>query len=278
MDLTLHTGCMPHANLATQIEAAKGAGFDGIELSISKLERYLGSGLTVDDLVSSLGPLRVTMLDVLMPIERRDAQFRAALRQTCERMAAVAPALGCRWLQVVALDEFGTTDWRTIQRTLVTSLRELADAAAPHGVMLALEPVVFSPFHRLDQALEVVADVGVDRVGLVLDTWHLWTSQVAWDEVASVEPALIAAVHISDSGERTDRAWRDQDRWPLPGSGILPLREATAAILTSGYDGVWGVEIVSDIYAEWHPFRLATELFGRVRHLLGTGAGSASMP
>lgn len=272
MDFALHTGCMPHANLAAQVDAARWAGFDGIELSVSKLERYLGAGLTVEDLALTLGPLRVTMLNVLMSIERFDRGFRTALRAQCERMASAASALGCPAIQVVALDGFAAADSAAIQKSVVESLRELSELAAPHNVKLALEPVTFSPFNRLDRALEVVAEVGPDRVGLVLDTWHLWTSGTAWGDVAVVDPTLVSTVHLSDTARRASSAWQDEDRWPLPGEGILPLGEATTALRASGYDGTWAVELVSEEHAEWHPRRLATELLDRMRHLLEVDA------
>lgn len=268
MEIALHTASMMHTNVATDLRVAEDAGYDGVELWMPKVSRYLDSGFEAAELAGSLGRLRVTMLDVLLSIERTDPDFRRALRERCGRMSALAAQLGCPAVQVVALDEFDAADWAGMRRALVASLNELAEIAAPHGVRLALEPVSFSPFHALDHALEVVSEVGADRVGLVLDTWHLWTGGVPWEKVADLDDELVVCAHIGDSNPRAGVQWSDEDRTALPGDGIVPLAEGIDAIRSTGYDGVWSVELLSRRHWEWDPTVLAKELFESARKLL----------
>lgn len=230
-----------------------------------ELTRYLDAGFTAGDLRQELGPLRVSMLDTLMPIESGDRATRRRLVAEASRLAAVAQELGCPALQVVALDGFDAGDWPGQRHALVASLRELADVAAPHGVRLALEPVVFSRFRTLAQALEVIEEVGAERVGLCLDTWHLWTSGTAWEEAAALDAGLIATVHLGDTNARAGAASRDEDRAALPGEGVLPLRDA---VLATGYDGSWTVELKSERHWEWEPEVLARALLERARRLV----------
>jgi sugar phosphate isomerase/epimerase len=268
MEYALHAATIMHTNVATDVRVARAAGYNAIELWIPKLARYLDAGFSPADLLGELGPLRVTMLDTLLPIESADPSERVRLRAECSRMAEVAAALGCPVLQVVALDEFESRDWAGQRRALVASLAELVELAAPHGVRLAVEPVTFSPFRSLAQAHDVVHAVGVDHVGLCLDTWHLWTSGTPWEEVAALDPALILSVHLSDTAARSGPQWRDQDRTALPGDGILPLREAVEAIRATGYDGIWAVEMKSERHWEWDPEILASTILERARLLL----------
>jgi sugar phosphate isomerase/epimerase len=266
--IALHTRTVLHTNVATDVRVARSAGFDAIELWIPKLARYLDAGFSPDDLRAQLGSLRVTMLDTLLPIESRDTATRAQLRADCARMAAVAEQLGCPAIQVVALEGFASDDAAGRRAEMVSALTELAEIAAPHGVRLALEPVTFSPFRELSEAVDVVREVGVDRAGLCLDTWHLWTSGTPWDEVAALDAGLIAAVHLSDTQARSGPTWRDQDRTALPGEGVLPLREGIAAIRATGYAGAWGVEMLSERHWEWDPDVLASAILERARGLL----------
>jgi sugar phosphate isomerase/epimerase len=267
----LHAATIMHTNVVTDVRVARAAGYDGIELWIPKLTRYLDAGFSADDLLQELGPLRVTMLDTLLPIESGDPSTRRRLLADCARMASVAAELDCPALQVVALDQFDSSSWPEQRRTLVASLTELADVADAHGVRLALEPVVFSRFRTLSQALDVIHAVGTDRVGLCLDTWHLWTSGTAWEEIASLDPELIVAVHLADTQARSGPAWRDEDRSALPGEGILPLREAIDAILDTGYTGTWSVEMKSERHWEWEPESLASAVLKRARQLMPAG-------
>ena len=268
MQVALHAGCLTHSNLATQVQVVSGAGFDGIELQLPTVERYIDAGFTADDLVNSLGPLSVTMFDVLLGIERSDTDFRRGLRTSCARFAALAAAVGCSALQVVALDDFHDADWPGRRRRLVSSLNELADIAEPYGVRLALEPVTFSRFRSIEHVLEVTEIVGRARVGLVLDTWHLWTSHTPWEEVARLDPSALVCAHLSDSKAQTRDTWSDADRAALPGDGVVPLREGVDAIRATGFDGVWSVEMHSPHHAEWLPAVLATELLDRAQRIL----------
>lgn len=268
MDYALHAATTMHTNVVTDVRVAREAGYGGVELWIPKLARYLDAGFSSAELRSLLGPLRVTMLDTLAPIESSDRATRARLRAECARMAQVSSELACPAIQVVALDEFGASSGPERMQVLVASLTELAEIAASFGVMLALEPVVFSPFHALHHAVDVVEAVGRDRVGLCLDTWHLWTSGTTWDEVANLDRDLILSVHISDTQARTGAQWRDADRTALPGDGILPLNNAINAIRATGYDGYWAVEMTSARHWEWDPQTLASVALARVRGLM----------
>lgn len=268
MEYALHAGTIMHTNVATDVRVARAVGYDGIELWIPKLTRYLDAGYSTDDLRQALGPLRVTMLNALLPIESADPDVRARLRADCDRFAQVAAALDCPALQVVALDGFAGDDWNDQRGTLAASLDELARRADAHGVRLALEPVTFSPFRSLSQALEVIDAVGADRVGLCVDTWHLWTAGTPWDEVAALPRELIVSVHLGDTLPRAEATWRDADRSALPGDGVLPLPDAIEAIAATGYDGVWSVEMLSERHWEWDPEILAAEILRRTRSLM----------
>ena len=268
MALSLHAASIMHTNIATDIRVAKDAGYSGIELWIPKLTRYLEAGFTLDQLAETLGSLQVTMLDVLLSIERRDRKFRKDLMRECERSASIAARLSCPAIQVVALDDFSSCEPLEMRRALIDSLTELSDIAAPLGVRLALEPVSFSPFRKLSEALAVIDVVGPDRVGLVLDTWHLWTSGTPWHEVAALDPSLIVCVQISDTNPKSGTDWSDTDRTALPGDGIVPLCEGINAIRSTGFDGVWSVEMLSQHHWEWEPQILASELLHRAKALL----------
>lgn len=266
--LSLHTASTLYGNLATDVKTARKAMFSGIELWIPKVERYLAAGYSAADLDALLGCTRPTMLDVLLGIESQDSARWNATIDLCERMSRVASKIGCPALQVVVLDgadELFDEDWYD---HVVRRLRSLGDIAVAHDVRLALEPVVFSPLRSLADAVEIVQDVGTDRIGLVLDTWHLWAAGESWEDVALVNPDLIVTSHISDSGPRSGPRWSDEDRTVLPGDGLIPLDQAVTAIAATGFRGPWATEILSPYYREWHPEALAVELYNRSHSLL----------
>lgn len=268
LKFALHSAALQRSNLASGLYAAKQAGFDGVELSMAKIETFLASGHALSEVRSMIDGLSVTMLDLIMGVERADVQGRARLRSRCRKLARTAAALDCRVVQVVALDKFAAGSRQAQLDALVASLDELADCAAPFGVRLGIEPVSFSPFHVLSEAVEVVERLGASRAGLVLDTWHLWTSGASWDEVAQVDPRHVVCAHISDATPKHAETWTDRDRDILPGAGVLPLAEAIKAICATGYAGVWCAELHGGRHWEWEPTELASELLRRMQALV----------
>lgn len=266
MRYAYHGGTAQHVNLLTDIRAARDLGYDSIELWTPKVLRYLDAGYTVDDLAAELGDLPVPMLDVIIGIERLDPESVDQRRRDCVRLSEVAARIGCPTIEVVATEYFEQDDWPSQRKVVVESLRALSDITSPLGIKLAIEPLVFSPFNRLAQAYEVIDWLGTERVGLCLDTWHLWTSGETWDDVAAVDPALILSVQLSDTSPRSGPQWRDEVRTALPGDGILPLDDAVAAIAATGYRGHWCTEMLSARHYEWHPEDLGRVLLERLRH------------
>ena len=66
MKFALHAGTVRHTNVAIDIRTARRSGFDGIELFLPKVMRYLDAGLDVAELRQLLGPLDVPMIDFLV--------------------------------------------------------------------------------------------------------------------------------------------------------------------------------------------------------------------
>ena len=62
MKFALHAGTVRHTNVAIDIRTARRSGFDGIELFLPKVMRYLDAGFDVADLSQMLGPLQVPMI------------------------------------------------------------------------------------------------------------------------------------------------------------------------------------------------------------------------
>ena len=268
MKMGLQTATTMQCNLVTDIKLVRWAGFDEIELQIPKMEKYFAVGFTLDDLKATLEGFPVTMLDALYPFEPRDKETRTRLRRDCERYCAWAQEIGCTALQVVALDGLKDLPWSEARGKYAASLRELADIAAPFGVRLGVEPLVWSPFHSLPQCLEVLDMTERENVKFNVDTFHLWADGTRLDDLAKLDPDVILSIHVADTNPKAEMQWSDDDRTALPGDGVVPLKEMIEAIQATGFDGVWSVEMWSKIHYEWDPEVLIDELKKRMDGLL----------
>lgn len=133
---------------------------------------------------------------------------------------------------------------------IVESYAELcADAARYTDAKIVYE---FMPYdaqvNDIDTALEVVEGAGAPNGGLALDTWHLGKLGLEPDELRRIPPRFVSWVELSDGPYEyaEDRLDEVINRRKLPGEGEFPIAEYVAVCRDLGYDGPWGVEVLSE--------------------------------
>ena len=133
---------------------------------------------------------------------------------------------------------------------LVEAYGELcADAATHTDAKVVYE---FMPYdavvNTLDKALAVVAGADAPNGGLAFDTWHLGKLDVAPEELRRIEPRFVSWVELSDGPYGIPEEWLDEviNHRKLPGEGDFPIRDYVREFRGLGYDGPWGVEVLSE--------------------------------
>ena len=140
----------------------------------------------------------------------------------------------------------GSRDLHGARQRVVEALVVLAPYAEERGLRLALEPL--HPMYCADravlstlgQALDIAEAFPVARVGVVVDTFHLWWDPDVWRQIARAG-SRIASFQVCD--------WIT----PLPpdvllargmmGDGNIDFRQFRAAVDAAGYAGDVEVEI-----------------------------------
>jgi sugar phosphate isomerase/epimerase len=100
----------------------------------------------------------------------------------------------------------------------------------------------------LDAALAVVEGADVPNGGLALDTWHLGKLRLEPDDLRRIPPRFVSWVELSDGPYEyaEDRLDEVINRRRLPGEGEFPIAEYVSVCRELGYDGPWGVEVLSE--------------------------------
>ncbi|MFJ9684950.1 sugar phosphate isomerase/epimerase family protein [Streptomyces bacillaris] len=145
----------------------------------------------------------------------------------------------------------GSRDLYGARERVAEALAELAPYAAERGVRLAIEPLhpMFASdrcvVSTLAQALDLAERFPAERVGVVVDTYHLW-----WDDRAPAEIARAGAGGRIHAFQLAD--WIT----PLPagvllgrgqlGDGSVDFRAFRAEVEAAGYDGPIEVEIFNE--------------------------------
>jgi sugar phosphate isomerase/epimerase len=124
-----------------------------------------------------------------------------------------------------------------------------ADAARYTDAKIVYE---FMPYdvqvNDVDTALEVVEGADAPNGALAFDTWHLGKLRLEPDELRRIPSRFVGWVELCDGPYEyaEDRLDEVINRRRLPGEGEFPVAEYVAAFRELGYDGPWGVEVLSE--------------------------------
>jgi sugar phosphate isomerase/epimerase len=128
-----------------------------------------------------------------------------------------------------------------------TRLREAAKVLKDNDIRLGLEFVgprtsrerFRFPFActQIDM-MELVEAIGTGNVGLLLDSWHWYTSHGTVDEMLRLSNKDIVHVHVNDapSGIAVDQRVDNRRRLPAT-TGVIDLKGFINALVKIGYDG-----------------------------------------
>jgi len=100
----------------------------------------------------------------------------------------------------------------------------------------------------VDTGLQVVEGANAPNGGLAFDTWHLGKLGLEPDDLRRIPSRFVSWVELSDGPYEyaEDRLDEVINRRKLPGEGEFPIAGYVAVLRELGYDGPWGVEILSE--------------------------------
>ena len=274
MRLALNGATTMRADLATDLQAAKEARFDYLEIWAAKLRAFLKerSAAELNDLFSESGlsPLSINSIE---HITFRDREAYDSIKRECEELSSIAAAVGCPCIVVVPgpLPKGGATRENVIAESIKV-LTELCDISAAHNVTLAFEFLgqTDCSVPTLDLAAEIVREMNRKDLGIVIDSFHFYAGNSTFEMIEALDPELIQIFHINDAEDLPREQLEDRHRL-LPGLGILPLGRMLSSFRKIGYDKVASVEIFRPEYWERDPFTLAREAREATETLLAKG-------
>ena len=271
MKLALNGATTMRADLATDLQAAKAAGFDYLEIWAAKLRNFLKerSTLELGDLFAESG-LKPLSINSIEHITFRDSQAYDAIKRECEELSSIAAAVGCSCIVVVPgrVPKGGASRENVIAES-IRVLTELCEISSAHDVSLGFEflgqPDCSVP--KLELAAEIVREVNRKDLGVVIDSFHFYAGNSTFEMIEALDPNLIQIFHINDAEDRPRAELEDRHRL-LPGLGILPLQEMISSFRKIGYDKVASVEIFRPEYWDRDPFALARDAHAATKRVL----------
>jgi sugar phosphate isomerase/epimerase len=277
MRLVHNSNSTMYLPVLAQIEVARSTGWDGVFLRAEHLRRYRAAGLDLGAVQQALKGLEPINLGALADVERWRPSERRAMLEDATELTELAVEVGASNIQVLTgpVDPDGSYSGpdelspAELRRVTADGLRVVADIGASAGIRYYLEPIAWTPLSQLDAAMEAIDEAGRGNVGLILDYWHLWQRGTGPTDIARLDPRFIDGVDFGDSLPPQGECGPDQrTRQVWPGEGVIPLREWTAAVRSTGFDGWWDNELYSPRHWELEPHASAAALLRVLRETL----------
>lgn len=227
------------------IAACAKAGFDGMELDLRAIEAAAPRASLTDIKAmlsdGGLAPVSVMAFD-LAPFA---TDGEALDRFKCGVDAANALGAPMLLTYCFAAIPDGLSEEAALQ---VAGDRARLYGEAAGKVKIALEPIGRTQLMGgPTAALDIAARSGRANVGIMMDTFHYYLSQVSDADILAIPLDKLFIVHVNDSEDRPIAELQDKHRVHV-GRGILPLQHDLQLWKTLGYDGYLSVEIFNEDY------------------------------
>src|SRR4051794_22705996 len=256
MRRSIATVCLS-GTLEEKLRAAATAGFDGVELFEADL---LGSALSPEHVRDRAGELGLT-IDLYQPFRDFEAvapdQHARNLRRA-EHKLDVMERLGADTMLVcsnVSSAAIGDDALASAQ------LPELADRAGARGMRIAYEALAWGTHVReYDHAWRIVEAADPPALGTCLDSFHVLSRGTSLDTIAAIPADKLFFLQLADAPHLV----MDVLQWSrhyrcFPGQGGFDLRDFTARVLATGYDGPLSLEVFNDVFRQADPDRMAVD-------------------
>jgi len=183
-----------------------------------------------------------------LPVEfRRDeAQFQKDMAQLPKR-AGLLKQLGVTRVATWITPGHNELTYLQNFKMLETRFREAAKVLKDNDIRLGLEfvgPRTSRERFRFPFActqvdmMELAEAVGTGNVGLLLDSWHWYTSHGTEKELSRLSNKDIVHVHVNDAPSGVEVDQQIDNRRKLPATtGVIDLKGFINALVKLGYDG-----------------------------------------
>lgn len=231
----------PH-DFAERVEVAAALGYTGIGLILSDLSRarsrhgYARMRRLLDERRLSLE------LEFLVGWMAEGDELAAAEAAFDELLTAAAE-LGARHIKVGP--DMQAKAWPMSHMS--ERFAGLCRRAATVGTRIVLEPMPWSNVADLATARALVEGAGEANGGLLIDIWHMARGGIDFQEIATLPAGIIHHVELDDADAEVRGTLLEDtlSHRRFCGLGALDVPAFLRALAAQGYNGAYGIEIIS---------------------------------
>jgi sugar phosphate isomerase/epimerase len=146
---------------------------------------------------------------------------------------------------------------------LIEAFGKLCGEAAERGTKVGFELMPFAMIRTLEASLQLVQGAGASNGGICLDTWHIAKLKIPYDELRRIPRQCITSVELNDGTLECSWSLHEDtvNHRRLCGEGEFDVKGFIRAIQDAGYEGPWGIEVLSEELRKWPLEHLTTRAF-----------------
>ena len=152
--------------------------------------------------------------------------------------------------------KIGDLSGGTVEMSLITeAFAEVCQDFAKVGSKVVYEMIPFAVLNNLKDSLTMIADANQKNGGFMLDTWHAYKTNTSFEDIAGIPKKWLKRVELNDGYIRAPEGMSvleeaTENRF-LCGEGEFDLKGIIQAIKATGYDGIYGVEVMNKDLRTW---------------------------
>jgi sugar phosphate isomerase/epimerase len=246
---TIAGGALPHTDkeyspfdFKDRAEAVARAGFKGMGIWHSDLAHILErrSLKEIKEILDSNG-LKHLELEFLSDWFR-DGEEKRESDIGKKMLMEAAEVLGAHHIKV---GDFYKK--KTPMPKLIESFAALCAEAEQHGTRVAFELMPFAMVDTLEESLEMVRGAGAKNGGIAFDLWHIVKLRIPYEQVAHLQEPVLMSVEINDGTFEAPWSLHEDtvNHRRFCGEGEFDVKAFVDCLLKAGYQGPWGIEVLS---------------------------------
>ena len=252
-----------------QIDLCAAAGFDGIELWISDIRKFLDKGGNITELKSKLEENRLILENVIgfAPwASDNEQQRKDGLLQMQQEMELTAQ-LGGKYIAapVMGVKQFDRERFDEYARRY----RNILEIGQSSGVIPLLELWGSGVLHSLSDASNIALEAKHPDANLLLDFYHLFRGGNSFDSLKLLNLSRLPLLHINDYPDFPPCEQLNDSHRVYPGDGICPFNEILPSLFKYGFRGAFSVELFNESYCKQQsPEQMLAQTYNKTKQLI----------
>ena len=230
-----------------RVESAARAGFKGFGIWHADLEHILKrrSLEEMKHILDDNGIQHVELeflTDWFLGGERKEGERK---KQSDERKKMLLTAAEVLHARHVKVGDFFKE--KTPMPRLIEAFAALCGEAADHGTRIGFELMPFAMLDTLQDSLAMVEGAGASNGGVILDLWHIVKLKIPYDEVARIPLQWLVSVELNDGTFEAPWSLHEDtiNHRRFCGEGEFDIKSFIECVRKTGYQGPWGIEVLS---------------------------------